>query len=595
MLSYAMDNVPPTTIILITGDRDFAYAAAVLRLRQYQVVVVAPTLPTPHLSLKSQASVLLNWNTDILDKANQDPSTLNQTTLEQQQSPSSRCRSTSVPESSASYSRLSPSPRARRDYRLAVHDDDYDVTTGSPSGEPKEEDWTDEPQVATRKYRSTQRSQSPAAGPALFTHTDTTSTLQVAAEEGWTSISEDDLPQTLSCGEADNDYESAGWVKIRTDAENSVCPRALEDLKETRQSMEEHDCSSVSSTSDAEWKMYVTTFDPFGEGNTVGCAEEQTFAFGESKTPARPATTSPASSNAITNAYWRDVPTSPSPRRLSTTSESGITFLDRGKLHHIAEEHVPAGPSTKDGVEARETGTGDLNSNSQQHPRGESTHPSIPKLPVDSTQTHASASTPTPTVPSALPVADPVPFLAPDSSSAPQTAPTQAPNQLSLQNSVTLVEILKMASQNGITLPTRSSVATLLLKRDPAVFQRCGVKNFNEYVVLANNDGIVQLGIVSGGEAWITLHPDFQATLPSTNFAALVDILREAHRDGNMFPSRSCIATTLQKRDPMAYQRSGVTKFRQFTALAEKAGIVRLGQLNGGDWISLHPNWQATT
>ena len=64
MLAYAIDNPAPSTIVLISGDRDFAYALSILRLRRYQVVLV--TLPTAHPSLTSQASICFDWLNDIL-------------------------------------------------------------------------------------------------------------------------------------------------------------------------------------------------------------------------------------------------------------------------------------------------------------------------------------------------------------------------------------------------------------------------------------------------------------------------------------------------------------------------------------------------
>jgi hypothetical protein len=68
MISYAMDHPPPSTFILITGDRDFAYALSMLRNRQYEVVLLAPSLPTVHTSLQSQASIIFDWNSEILGK-----------------------------------------------------------------------------------------------------------------------------------------------------------------------------------------------------------------------------------------------------------------------------------------------------------------------------------------------------------------------------------------------------------------------------------------------------------------------------------------------------------------------------------------------
>ncbi|KAI8927937.1 limkain-b1-type NYN domain-containing protein, partial [Entophlyctis helioformis] len=61
MLIYAMDNPPPSTIVVLSGDRDFAYALAVLRNRQYNIVLIVPHLPSCHSVLKAQADVVLEW------------------------------------------------------------------------------------------------------------------------------------------------------------------------------------------------------------------------------------------------------------------------------------------------------------------------------------------------------------------------------------------------------------------------------------------------------------------------------------------------------------------------------------------------------
>lgn len=66
MLTYALDTPAPATIVLISGDRDFVYAVSVLRLRRYRVVLVAPQ--QAHNSLKSQATTVLDWSTDVLGK-----------------------------------------------------------------------------------------------------------------------------------------------------------------------------------------------------------------------------------------------------------------------------------------------------------------------------------------------------------------------------------------------------------------------------------------------------------------------------------------------------------------------------------------------
>ncbi|KAJ8583056.1 hypothetical protein M405DRAFT_703994, partial [Rhizopogon salebrosus TDB-379] len=62
MLAFAIDHESPATIILVAGDRDYAYAMSTLRLRQYSVVLIVPPSPTAiPSSLESQASVVIDW------------------------------------------------------------------------------------------------------------------------------------------------------------------------------------------------------------------------------------------------------------------------------------------------------------------------------------------------------------------------------------------------------------------------------------------------------------------------------------------------------------------------------------------------------
>ena len=66
MLAYALDHPAPATLILISGDRDFAYPVSVLRRRRYEVVLLCHSQPGPHKSLAWQVSACLDWNTRVL-------------------------------------------------------------------------------------------------------------------------------------------------------------------------------------------------------------------------------------------------------------------------------------------------------------------------------------------------------------------------------------------------------------------------------------------------------------------------------------------------------------------------------------------------
>ena len=65
IMAFIKDTTPPATIILISGDRDFAYLLSTVRWRKYQVVLISNSFMT-HESLTAQASVVYDWQSDIL-------------------------------------------------------------------------------------------------------------------------------------------------------------------------------------------------------------------------------------------------------------------------------------------------------------------------------------------------------------------------------------------------------------------------------------------------------------------------------------------------------------------------------------------------
>ncbi|KAK7043683.1 hypothetical protein VNI00_008294 [Paramarasmius palmivorus] len=67
MLAYAIDHSALDTILLISGDRDYAYAISTLRFRRYKVVVMAPSTPAAHVSLRAQASAFIDWHSSVLN------------------------------------------------------------------------------------------------------------------------------------------------------------------------------------------------------------------------------------------------------------------------------------------------------------------------------------------------------------------------------------------------------------------------------------------------------------------------------------------------------------------------------------------------
>ena len=65
-MAFINDNPPPATVILISGDRDFAYLLSTVRWRKHNVVLISNSSMT-HKSLTVQASVAYDWKSDILN------------------------------------------------------------------------------------------------------------------------------------------------------------------------------------------------------------------------------------------------------------------------------------------------------------------------------------------------------------------------------------------------------------------------------------------------------------------------------------------------------------------------------------------------
>ncbi|EPQ31165.1 uncharacterized protein PFL1_01353 [Pseudozyma flocculosa PF-1] len=65
LLAFAIDQPAPATIVLISGDRDFAYPLGLLRNRGYEIVLITPPVGAVPI-LEASANVVLTWRQDVL-------------------------------------------------------------------------------------------------------------------------------------------------------------------------------------------------------------------------------------------------------------------------------------------------------------------------------------------------------------------------------------------------------------------------------------------------------------------------------------------------------------------------------------------------
>jgi hypothetical protein len=73
LITHAWDYSTSHTYVIITGDRDVAYAVAMLRMRKIKVVVISSV--TAHPDLTAQASIKLDWDKTVLGHQNSNCST----------------------------------------------------------------------------------------------------------------------------------------------------------------------------------------------------------------------------------------------------------------------------------------------------------------------------------------------------------------------------------------------------------------------------------------------------------------------------------------------------------------------------------------
>ena len=177
-----------------------------------------------------------------------------------------------------------------------------------------------------------------------------------------------------------------------------------------------------------------------------------------------------------------------------------------------------------------------------------------------------------------------------------------------------LIDVLRKEQSHGNMRPLRSKIGLSLAENNKEVYQVAS--SFREYAAWAQRMGIVQMG-GQDGHAWISLNSGFNgkqpeqqlsqpeaepaiqsgcaiARRPPPELATLVDLLMKEHLRGNTRASRSVISIALLQQDKRAYEKAGVKKFSDYSALAEKAGVAQMGGKEGGAWIALHPYWQRT-
>lgn len=88
--------------------------------------------------------------------------------------------------------------------------------------------------------------------------------------------------------------------------------------------------------------------------------------------------------------------------------------------------------------------------------------------------------------------------------------------------------------------------------------------------------------------------PKVPSTTPSTfeKFGHLVVVMEDLRKEGSASPLRSTVALRLLQVSRAIYVQAGTGSFKDYSAAAERAGVVTMGGTGGHAWISLNAEFR---
>ncbi|KIM80867.1 hypothetical protein PILCRDRAFT_822164 [Piloderma croceum F 1598] len=690
MLAYAIDNQAPATIVLISGDRDFAYAVSILRLRNYRVVIIAP--PIIHASLKSQASILVDWKCDILAKIKAD--------AEWTKTPSSCMNEHNFPQSSS---------RSALDQNITSTSSPYSLAA---SMMPRPANLTVDVDPVGQSALLTVKRDSDDSRDGLRNSTWVHKISQCHAGSSTASVPDTKLQSSAHAATKYGSFSSTDCPPFQTPAFGKTtvpltagCPDGVMSPLNT----------PVSELTNAPGQL-IPIPRPFEQTHVV--SDRTSLSTVNPKQEY--GTSSPVFSNLGHHASTPEHHGSRMDRHLVSTSNV-LTSIPYAKPFHSGASKLTVSGVALPSFSAKIPTAGrnftespdiafgsncntaylqstssamssSFNDSSLVTSLTVETCPGIIKPPhlTNNVQNQGSISPTSVSASTRNPDANRE-IMADDCG---KTA-TVFPSKNVTQEFRILVEQLELQQKRGVSHPLRSVIAEDIMKQDRLTYERTGVHTFRQYIDLALKAGIVIVGAAEGGD-WISLHPALQSplssfsatellytqisgdeisrecrasisipkstgnteipsqatalkakttsymtkeatnipsgsvstipsagspllesnfadpirmtgaydtdskpfplrTVPASQFEILVKELRKQQTNGLCRPSRSSIAVELLKQDNLVYKRAGVSRFKDYTALAVEAGIAVIGGVEGDAWISLPPEEKPTS
>jgi hypothetical protein len=630
MLAHAIDNPAPSVLVLISGDRDFAYALSILRLRQYQVILV--TLSNAHPSLTSQASACVDWHSEIINPVVQSPSTttnnpvgLVSRTAPDRDSPAGQ----SSPSQSSQYTQEAE-PVGRADHGDLLHylrastsarprhtsDASFDTSSGQQARyERPRQDVSPPIEVDLRYARpglvskpttdfmksSASNGSSPSIHAILDSVEDRSSTLacetkdaivgstdartsffSISANHGQpfsTSLPKIDspaptlLPSIMQ--ETPQHSPAAQYADLETDIPADH-PTDLPFTYPVRPSSAPHSLPSQSSLG-----PLISVSDPLA-------SEISTMLSGSPNAEALPI---PLDSSASQENFSLSQETPRKPISPVVHSTSLRDTMSEGIYNKPDLDPPDIDPTNQRSLSSTSSNGVD--------------QPSIMVLVNPANPSVTGSSKPIDRLPSITPNMAYTNLSGTSASNVqnmgdhpPPIIPSVVPGASEPEIVVPpifkiLVDILRIERSKGYTHPLRTWVADAIYKTG-FKYENTGVSKFSQYTALAEKQGIVELGSHKT-EGWISLKPHYQDPPPAPMvppiFKILVETLKINKSKGILRPLRSNIAIAISKNG-RTYKEAGVDRFSQYASLAERGGIIELGGREGDAWISLKSKYQ---
>ena len=548
MLAFAIDHPAPATIILITGDRDYAYAVSILKLRKYQVILVVPSSPHTSPCLESQASLVIDWSTAIL-KSRTEPSNSTQPVKQ----PYFDLDATLI---TKILKELQESPRDDSDTPL------YPCSTPS-QGTSRLRRVTARDLLEPSNFDSTQDSIRDAFSPGK-----STSTGSDTAPEG------SHIPKTPS--RSRHTSVSTGCTQARSATIVAPSPPMVEQYTPAKDPPPF--TAGVSSTSDiadvsnrAKRSLSVLT--------SLDALE---LPLHDDRPPSSIIVRSPLDPDQST----RDMP--------------GVVGEPSPPCSH--ESDCLASPFVL--AMARTVLESAPNHHSQT-----TIKPTIPGLVPTGTLAHTAAAHETPQA------KDTAVSIEPDNltalhfennkgiieNSIPHGRSEDAPELTNSNHQACVASHTTHSPSSGnvglqpVDVPPSEHVS-IPAASFLGVHDGVDSTQLPAFSCASNRDHVVPSTVSASSSATLSapesrIVDEAERCQAWTVFKPLIHVLLAARAAGIVRPSRTSVAVDLVNADKDVYQRAGVKKFKHYTALAVKAGIIELGGGSADSWIALHSNW----